>query len=147
MGMADAAAALVLFRLGGRGYACPRDKVRQVVDVGGGKPPVPGLEPSSLSALEGAHRPLPLVSLRMALGLPSFGPEGRIMVVTTRQGPVGFLVDEVLRVLEVDPATTRIRENRLGAGYVIGTVEALGTTWLLVDFEGIRLPRAGSRPS
>lgn len=137
--MPEAAAALVLFRLGGRGYACPRERVRQVVDVGGGQPPVPGLEPSSLSALEGAQRPLPLVSLRVALGLPDFGPEGRILVVTTRHGPVGFLVDEVVRVLEVDPATTPIRENRLGAGYVIGTVEATGSTWLLVDFEAIRM--------
>ncbi|HZD71274.1 MAG TPA: chemotaxis protein CheW [Actinomycetes bacterium] len=138
--MPDATAALVLFRLGGRGYACPRHKVRQVVDVGAGQPPVPGLEPSSLSALEGAQRPLPLVSLRVALGLPDSGPAGRILVVTTRHGPVGFLVDEVVRVLQVDPATTRIRENRLGAGYVIGTVETLGATWLLVDFEAIRLP-------
>ncbi len=137
--MPEAAAALVLFRLGDRGYACPRERVRQVVDVGGGQPPVPGLEPSSLSALKGAQRPLPLVSLRVALGLPDFGAEGRIMVVTTRHGPVGFVVDEVVQVLEVDPATTHIRENRLGAGYVVGTVEALSATWLLVDFEAIRL--------
>jgi chemotaxis signal transduction protein len=138
--MAEAAAALVLFRLGDRGYACPRDKVRQVVDVGAGQPPIPGLEPSSLGVLEGAQRPLPLVSLRIALGLPDRGPEGRILVVTTSHGPVGFLVDEVVRVLEVDPVATSVRENRLGSGYVVGTVEALGTTWLLVDFDGIRLP-------
>jgi chemotaxis signal transduction protein len=139
--MPEHAAALVLFRLGGRGYACPRDRVRQVVDVGGGQPPIPGLEPSNLSALRGAERPLPLVSLRLALGLPNHGPEGRILVVTTSRGPVGFLVDEVVQVLEVEPAATRVRENRLGSGYVVGTVEALGTTWMLVDFEGIRLPR------
>lgn len=138
--MAEAAAALVLFRLGDRGYACPRDKVRQVVDVGAGQPPIPGLEPSSLGALKGAQRPLPLVSLRVALGLPDRGPEGRILVVTTSYGPVGFLVDEVVRVLEVDPAATSVRENRLGSGYVVGTVEALGATWMLVDFDGIRLP-------
>jgi chemotaxis signal transduction protein len=138
--MHEAAAALVLFRLGGRGYACPRDKVRQVVDVGAGQPPVPGLEPSSLGGLRGAQRPLRLVSLRLALGLPDHGPEGRILVVSTRHGPVGFLVDEVLRVLEVDPAATRLRESRLGSGYVVDTVEALGTTWMLVDFEALRLP-------
>ncbi len=135
---AAAAAALVLFRLGDRGYACPREKVRQVVDVGAGQPPVPGLEPSSLSALQGAQRPLRLVSLRLALGLPDHGPEGRILVVTTRNGPVGFLVDEVLRVVEVDPAV-RMHESRLGGGYVIDTVEAVGATWMLVDFDGLRL--------
>jgi hypothetical protein len=45
-----------------------------------------------------------------------------------------------VRVLEIDPSATRVRENRLGSGYVIGTVEALGTTWLLVDWDAIRLP-------
>jgi chemotaxis signal transduction protein len=137
--MHEAAAALVLFRLGDRGYACPRGKVRQVVDVGAGQPPVPGLEPSSLSALQGSQRPLRLVSLRLALGLPDHGPEGRILVVTTRNGPVGFLVDEVLRVVEVDPAAVRVHESRLGGGYVIDTIEAVGATWMLVDFDGLRL--------
>lgn len=138
--MPRSTAALVLFRLGDRGYATPRDLVLEVVDVGAGQPSVPGLEPSTLAALQGPERMSPLVSLRVALGLPDRGPEGRILVVTTRHGPVGFLVDEVVRVLEIDPAATRVRENRLGSGYVVGTVEALGTTWLLVDWDAIRLP-------
>jgi chemotaxis signal transduction protein len=140
--MPKSTAALVLFRLGDRGYATPRDQVLEVVDVGGGQPAVPGLEPSTLAALKGGERLSPLVSLRVALGLPDRGPEGRILVVTTRQGPVGFLVDEVVQVLEIDPTATRVRENRLGSGYVIGTVEALGGTWLLVDWDAIRLPGA-----
>src|SRR6266511_1088121 len=140
--MPKPAAALVLFRLGDRGYATPRDQVLEVVDVGAGQPTVPGLEPSTLAALKAAERLPPLVSLRVALGLPDRGPEGRILVVTTRQGPVGFLVDEVVQVLEIDPTATRVRENRLGSGYVVGTVEALGGTWLLVDWDAIRLPGA-----
>jgi chemotaxis signal transduction protein len=143
--MQEAAAALVLFRLAGRGYACPRDKVREVVDVGAGQPPVPGLEPSSLGALRGAQRPLRLVSLRVALGLPDHGPEGRILVVATRHGPLGFLVDEVLRVVEVDSVTVRTRESRFG-GYVVDTVEALDSTWMLVDFEALRLPGKPGSP-
>jgi len=140
--MPKSAAALVLFRLGDCDYATPRDQVLEVVDVGAGQPPVPGLEPSTLAALKGAERLPPLVSLRVALGLPDRGPEGRILVVTTRHGSVGFLVDEVVQVLEIDPAATRVRENRLGSGYVVGTVEALGSTWLLVDWDAIRLPGA-----
>ncbi len=143
--MPKSAAALVLFRLGDRGYASPRDQVLEVVDVGTGQPPVPGLEPSDLAALKGMQRLLPLISLRVALGLPDRGPEGRILVVTTRHGPVGFLVDEVVQVTEIDPAATRVRENRLGGGYVVGTVDALGATWMLVDWDAIRLP-AGVRP-
>jgi chemotaxis signal transduction protein len=138
--MPKPAGALVLFRLADRGYASPRDRVLEVVDVGVGQPTVPGLEQSSLAALQGTQRLLPLVNLRVALGLPDRGPEGRILVVTTRQGPVGFLVDEVVQALEVDPAATRVRENRLGSGYVVGTVEALGSVWMLVDWDAIRLP-------
>src|SRR6266540_2521144 len=97
---------------------------------------------ATVAALKAGERLPPLVSLRVALGLPDRGPEGRILVVTTRQGPVGFLVDEVVQVLEIDPTATRVRENRLGSGYVVGTVEALGGTWLLVDWDAIRLPGA-----
>src|SRR4029453_3986623 len=61
---------LLLFRLGDRGYASPREQVREVVDVGAGQPAVPGLSASSLGGLGGGQRPVALVSLRVALGLP-----------------------------------------------------------------------------
>jgi chemotaxis signal transduction protein len=112
---------LLLFRLGDRGYASPRERVREVVDIGAGQPAVPGLSASSLGKLGGGQRPVALVSLRVALGLPDRGPEGRILVVATRTGPVGFLVDEVVRVLRYDirllPARVhppqRVRDGQL----------------------------------
>ena len=94
---------LLLFRLGDRGYASPRERVREVVDVGAGQPAVPGLSASSLGGLGGSQRPVALVSLRVALGLPDRGPEGRILVVATPTGPVGFLVDEVVRCCATTP--------------------------------------------
>ncbi|HEX9342237.1 MAG TPA: chemotaxis protein CheW [Actinomycetota bacterium] len=134
-------AALLLFRLGGRGYASPRERVLGIVDVGA-QPPVPGLPSSTLAALDGNGGLLPLVSLRVALGLPDLGAEGRILVVSTNHGPTGFLVDEVVQVLEPDPSAhpIRVRENRLATGYVTGTVDALGATWLLVNWDAIRVP-------
>jgi chemotaxis signal transduction protein len=75
---------LLLFRLGDRGYASPRERVREVVDVGAGQPAIPGLAASSLGGLGGGQRPVALVSLRVALGLPDRGAEGRILVVATR---------------------------------------------------------------
>jgi chemotaxis signal transduction protein len=134
---------LLLFRLGDRGYACPRERVREVVDVGAGQPAVPGLPSSSLGALGGGQRPVALVSLRLALGLPERGPEGRILVVSTRHGPIGFLVDEVVRVMRYDPAFCRAAEpNRLGNGYVTASFQGFGGTWLVVDWDAIRLPTA-----
>jgi chemotaxis signal transduction protein len=49
------------------------------------------------------------VTALAALGLPDRGPEGRILVVATRTGPVGFLVDEVVRVPRYDRPHARPR--------------------------------------
>jgi chemotaxis signal transduction protein len=136
---------LLLFRLGDRGYASPRDRVREVVDVGAGQPAVPGLSASSLVGLVGGQRPVALVGLRVALGLPDRGAEGRILVVATRTGPVGFLVDEVVRVLRYDPATCRPESTRL-SGYVTASFQALGGSWLLIDWDAIRLPAGITAP-
>ena len=116
---------LLLFCLGDRGYASPRERVREVVDVGAGQPAIPGLAASSLGGLGGGQRPVALVSLRVALGLPDRGPEGRILVVATRTGPVGFLVDEVVRVLRYDPATCACEATR-ASGYVTASFSAWG---------------------
>jgi chemotaxis signal transduction protein len=105
---------LLLFRLGDRGYASPRERVREVVDVGAGRPAMPGLSASSLGGLGGGQRPIALVSLGVTLGLPDLGPEGRILVVTTRTGPVGF--------------------------------QAHGSSWLLIDWDAIRLPTGITAP-
>jgi chemotaxis signal transduction protein len=136
---------LLLFRLGDRGYASPRDRVREVVDVGAGQPAVPGLSASSLGGLGGGQRPVALVSLRVALGLPDRGPGGRILVVTTRNGPVGFLVDEVVRVLRYDPAVCPPEATRR-SGYVTAGFRALGGSWLLIDWDAIRLPAGITAP-
>ena len=129
---------LLLFRLGDRGYASPREQVREVVDVGAGQPAVPGLPASSLGGLGGGQRPVALVSLRFALGLPDRGPEGRILVVTTRGGPVGFLVDEVVRVLRYDPPVC-VPEGTRPSGHVTAS-------WLLIDWDAIRLPTGITAP-
>jgi len=136
---------LLLFRLGDRGYASPRERVREVVDVGAGQPVVPGLSASSLGGLGGGQRPIALVSLRVALGLPDRGPEGRILVVATRNGPVGFLVDEVVRVLRYDPAACPPEATR-PSGYVTASFQALGASWLLIDWDAIRLPAGITAP-
>lgn len=136
---------LLLFRLGDRGYASAREQVREVVDVGAGQPAVPGLSASSLGGLGGGQRPVALVSLRVALGLPDRGPEGRILVVATRTGPVGFLVDEVVRVLRYDPASCPPESIR-PSGYVTASFQALGGSWLLIDWDAIRLPAGITAP-
>ena len=71
--------------------------------------------------------------------------EGRILVVATRNGPVGFLVDEVVRVLRYDPASCPPEAARL-SGYVTASFQALGGSWLLIDWDAIRLPAGITAP-
>jgi hypothetical protein len=76
-------------------------------------------------------------------GLPDRGPEGRILVVSTRHGSIGFLVDEVVRVMRYDPALCRAAApNRLGNGYVTASFQGPGGSWPVVDWDAIRLPAA-----
>jgi chemotaxis signal transduction protein len=65
--------------------------------------------------------------------------------VATRTGPVGFLVDEVVRVLRYDPAVCAPQTSR-ASGYVTASFSALGASWLLIDWDAIRLPTAITAP-
>jgi hypothetical protein len=73
------------------------------------------------------------------------GPASRAR--PAKDGPqllrLGFLVDEVVRVMRYDPAFCRAAApNRLGNGYVTSSFQGLGGSWLVVDWDAIRLPAA-----
>jgi hypothetical protein len=137
---------LLLFRLGDRGYASPRERVREVVDVGAGQPAIPGLAASSLGGLGGGQRPVALVSLRVALGLPDRGPRGaswswppgpaRSASWSTRWCGCCATTRPC-----AGPGATR------ASGYVTASFSALGGgSWLLIDWDAIRLPTAITAP-
>ena len=44
--------------------------------------------------------------------------------------------------VRVDPAFCQVEPNRFGAGYVTSTFTGLGGTWLVIDWDAIRLPGA-----
>lgn len=129
---------LLLFRLGGRGYATPRRRVRAVIDVGTGHPPVPGLRDSSLRALHHGVRPAALISLRQAIGLPERDAPGRILVVTVDSRTVGFVVDEVVRVVDARADQIERPAARLG-GYVSGRLQLDDEPddWSLIEWDAI----------
>jgi hypothetical protein len=60
-------------------------------------------------------------------------------------GPVGFLVDAVVQVLRYDPATCVPEATRPG-GYLTARFQALGASWLLIDWNAIRLPTGITAP-
>jgi hypothetical protein len=45
-------------------------------------------------------------------------------------------------VMRFDPAFCRVEPNRFGAGYVTSSFTGLGGTWLVIDWDAIRLPTA-----
>ena len=47
--------------------------------------------------------------------------------------------DEVVRVLRYDPASCVPETTRL-SGYVTASFQAMGASWLLIDWDAIRLP-------
>jgi chemotaxis signal transduction protein len=129
---------LLLFRVAGHGYASRRDQVVQVIDVGTGLDPVPGLGPSSLLGLGDGGGLVGMVSLRRVLGLPERGARGRLLVVATSSGPFGFLVDDVVGVADVPAGEVQAVSSRLGSGYVTGTVSYEGGPWSLVNWDALR---------
>jgi chemotaxis signal transduction protein len=129
---------LMLFRVASHGYASPREQILQVVDVGTGLEPVPGLGPTELGALTADQGIVGMVSLRRVLGLPERGAEGRLLVATTSAGPFGFLVDEVVTVARVRAAEIGAVSARLGTGYVTAAVTFEGISWSLVDWDALR---------
>ena len=101
---------LLLSRLGDRGYASPREQVREVVDVGAGQPAVPGL-PGPASAGSGA-----------ASGRSPW---------SACESPWA--------------ARPRARGTR-PTGYVTASSQALGASWLPIDWNAIRLPTGITAP-
>ena len=100
--------------------------------------------PASVGSAAGSGRS-PWSACGSPSGCPTGGPEGRILVAATRTGPVGFLVDEVVRVLRYDPASCPPETTRL-SGYVTASFQALGGSWLLIDWDAIRLPAGITAP-
>jgi chemotaxis signal transduction protein len=129
---------LLLFRVASHGYASLRGQVLQVVDVGTGLDPVPGLGPSNLGALSDSQGIVGMAGLRRVLGLPERGPEGRLLVAETSAGPFGFLVDEVVTVARVPSTEVGAVSARLGSGYVTAAVSFEGISWSLVDWNALR---------
>jgi hypothetical protein len=51
----------------------------------------------------------------------------------------------VVRVLRYDPAVCAPQTSR-ASGYVTASFSALGASWLLIDWDAIRLPTAITAP-
>ncbi len=93
----------VTVRVGSELYALPVETVREVAELG--RPtPVPGAATGTLGLLGLHGAALPVFDLASLLGLASAVHAERLVVLETRHGPAGLVVDEVVDVGVLPPA-------------------------------------------
>ncbi len=93
--------ALVVVAVGGRRFALPGPRVREITRIDA-VTPVPCDDPANLGVALHRERVLPLVDLRRRLGLGPAEPGPRpplCVVARTADGDVGFPIDAVLEFI------------------------------------------------
>lgn len=119
---------VLLFRLGGEQYALELGAL-QSVQGAEGLTPVPCTPPSIAGILNVRGEILSVLALRALLGLPpEAGEQGQVILMESRRGRIGVLVDEVVSVERV--ATERITRSFSGKEYARGIVDG---TIALID--------------
>jgi purine-binding chemotaxis protein CheW len=95
---------LLSFLLCAQEYALPLDRVREIIPLPDQISEMPRPETAVLGVITLRDRLLPIVSLRVLLGLPA-RPEqrGKVVVVSLGDGMVGVVVDATREILRADP--------------------------------------------
>ncbi|MEA2990905.1 MAG: purine-binding chemotaxis protein CheW [Alphaproteobacteria bacterium] len=99
--------ALVSFDLGRQEYALPLDRVREIIPLPDQVSQVPRAETAVLGFTTLRDRLLPLVSLRMLLGLPpdtEREERGKVVVLSMGGATIGMVADRTREILRIDPS-------------------------------------------
>lgn len=98
---------LLSFYLSQQEYALPLDRVREIIWLPDQIAELPRPETAVLGVVTLRDRLLPLVSLRVLLGLPaddlSAKHSGKVVVVSIGEGAIGFVVDATREIFRLDP--------------------------------------------
>lgn len=103
---AKAHISLLSFCLGEQEYALPIDRVREIIPLPAHISELPRPETAVLGVVTLRDSLLPLVSLRILLGLPvgdQQGPRGKVVVMSIGEGMVGIVIDATREILRLDP--------------------------------------------
>jgi chemotaxis signal transduction protein len=116
--------ASVRVRVVGEHYALPVQQVLEVADLSG-VAPVPGAPATVVGVGNLRGQVIPMIDLAMTLGLGG-GEPSRCVVVESGELRAGLLVDEVLDVEELPPASEQVEsEYLLGACLLDGVLVAM----------------------
>jgi purine-binding chemotaxis protein CheW len=96
---------LVTFDVAGQEYALDLDAVQEIVAAPGNLTHVPGSDEAVLGVMSYRERLLPLLSLRILLGLPAASnPRDKVVVTSVGDTWVGLVADGTRSVVAVDPS-------------------------------------------
>lgn len=116
---AEQKVSLVSFELGGQEYALPLDRVQEIIQLPSHVSEMARSETAVLGVVTLRDRLLPLVSLRMLLGLPiESGREdrGKVVVLPMGGGAVGVVADRTREIIHVDPDAIDVAPSLLTRG-------------------------------
>ncbi|HKB51971.1 MAG TPA: chemotaxis protein CheW [Solirubrobacterales bacterium] len=127
----------VRVRVAGEHYALPVEQVLEVADLGE-IAPVPGSPPEIAGVRNLRGQVIPVIGLATMLGLSGDEPS-RVVVAESGELRAGLVVDEVLDVGELPPASEQVESN-----YLLGACLADGELVGVLDVEAV-LASIGSR--
>jgi purine-binding chemotaxis protein CheW len=127
----------VRVRVAAEHYALPVEQVLEVADLGA-IAPVPGSPPEILGVRNLRGQVIPVIALATLLGLTGDRPS-RVVVAESGDLRAGIVVDEVLDVAELPPASEQVDSEYLLAAFLIDG-ELVGA----LDVEAVLTP-GGSR--
>lgn len=137
---ASATRQLVVFRLAGEDYGIAITRVQEIIHHSPPRP-MPGSAPEVEGVINLRGRLIPVVSLRVRLGLEGAPPaDAKVVITELDDGSVGLVVDDVREVITIAQSSTEPPpEGALTAAHAaIESVAKVGDR-ILVILDPVRL--------
>ncbi|MCE5308603.1 MAG: chemotaxis protein CheW [Acidobacteriales bacterium] len=133
----------LVYNLNRQSFACPIERVHEVMGL---QPilPIDDAPPFVKGGIPVRRKLVPVIDLRLMLGMPARVPNRRncVLLVTVGNAPfdvrIGLIVDSVVDVMEIDPSDVReAPDGPCGerAGLVTGTTRARGQLTRLINVD------------
>jgi purine-binding chemotaxis protein CheW len=124
---------LLVFRLDGREHALPLEQVVEVFRIVA-VTPLPEVPPWVRGVMDVRGRVIPVIDLRVKLGMPDRTPDlsTPIVVVETGGVPAGLVTDEVVEVLALPDAALERSHHAAGSVRVVTSVARPGGRLVIV---------------
>jgi purine-binding chemotaxis protein CheW len=141
-----AAERMVLLVVGGHRFGVAIERIREIIPA---RPytPLPGSGPHVCGLINLRGRIVTVVDLGARLRLPSAAanPDHSVVIVEHRGKLAGLAVEEVSRIVDVDPAALQdaavaLRALKIDRAYLRGVGEAGGQVFVAVDPDEIIAP-------